>query len=342
MGGASQGVPVARVTVTPRRPVREVRPGAQCCMLCGIFVHSLLFFVGFIMLLHTWLVGATLAEDVMQGAERPVGAFAIVLRGILSSFVDVSFLDPVIPTTLSLDMWGFWVPGMLGTFVSITSLLGLATVRGHKSLCAVPYAAFAAVLLMWIVETGHVLTEVVKSEDLAHFPDEGELTEMQHFQKYMFNLTHAMFRDVLTDQVCEVSAEGVLCHSGLHEAVIFETFLQEVCVQTSDLEFDNRVRVCEEHGRRAGFLQQPSPTDEIYCRCRSAMFDLMAAMSKTFKCVSLGFLISALSVIYVAAEPKFRTMGSEQVEVLLFVIVGVVLLSYRLLLFSDAPHWITN
>lgn len=321
----------------------------------GTAVHCVIFSVGLILMMHATQVGATLSVDGHwpHGSELWTGlreALLMFLQNILLPFMEIPFIDVAdARTAMGVDVWGLWVPGFFSAFFIVTASLGLVTLRRQKSWSAVPYALLAAVLLVWQSQAGHALTEISSWEDL-NSDKLGLSDEAQRIQRHMFKVGHDTWAELYTEQQCK-SIQSVNnlprfmeCSADTFEAQLMPIVVQEVCRPrrtSAEPEFLRRVKACRDQGRKLHMLPSAATdSDAFYCRCRSAVFDMLQVVSRWFMVMWLFLLAGVLAAIYTAAEPKLGLMcHEERREVLCFAAVSTVILAVKATLFADALPW---
>jgi len=330
--------------------------GARVAHVCGTVVHSVIFSLGLVFLLHVANVGVALsAQGHWSVPGRALSSLrdglVTLLRNLLLPFAEASFLDPLMPQSAGgIDVWGFWIPGLLSVFFITTASLGLATIRWRRPSRAVPYALLAAVLLVWQAQVAQALMEIATWEDLGPASGRPRLTEAQKIQQYIFKAAHESFTQFYSEQQCR-AARGtgelpqlMTCAGSAMEAKLMPLVIQELCrprssSQTPD--FDARVRKCKDRGQRMKLLaSSSSDSDTFYCQCWSAMFDVLHTVSQWIVLIWLGLLAGVLSVLYIAAEPKLARMcAREQSEVMCFAVASIAILACKVTIFADGLPW---
>jgi len=345
--GVAQGVAAG----APQR----VAVGVRAAHACGALVHSVIFSLGLVFLLQVANIGVALdAQDHWSSAGTAVGSFrdavVMLLRNLLLPFAEATFLDPMMPESSGIDVWGFWVPGLLSFFFLSVAWLGLSTIRWRRPSRAVPYALLAAVFLVWQAQVSHTIIEISTWEDLGPSTGPSQLSVTQQVQQYFFKMGHESFTQMYSERSCKVAqkVDGIprlmRCSGETLEAKVMPLIVQEFCrAQSDDLEweFDVRVNACKDQGLRMRVLgSKTQESDAFYCRCWAAVFDKMQSFSKWIMFIWLAMLLGVLSVLYIAAEPKLSRMGSrEHSEVLCFAFISMALLACRVAIFPDGLPW---
>jgi len=323
----------------------------------GAFVHGAIVSFGLIFSLNVAYVGSALsAQGLWSSPGAVVGglrdALTVFLRNVLLPFGEATFLDPMMPESPGIDVWGFWVPGLLSLFFLLVASLGLATLRWRRPPWAIPYALLAAVFLVWQAQVSQVFAAVSVWEDPLPLAGASRATLAQQVQRHLFKMGHESFTRLYSEQQCRAravrGAEGaprqVKCEADTPEAKLMPFVVQELCRSRTDdaeAEFAARVGGCSALGQRMKLFQStPSESDAVFCQCWPAVFDSLQSVAGWMTVVWCGMLLGVLSVLYIAVEPRLSRMSSkEHCEVLCFAAVSIGFLACRVLLFPDKALW---
>lgn len=315
---------------------------------CGALVHSLILSLGLVFTLHVAKIHAALSAQGHWSAEGSMTSglwdAAVVL---LKTFTGASFLDPMIPESTGMDVWGFWVPGLLSLLLLTISLLGLATLRQRRPSRAIPYALLAAALLTYQVQVSQALMEVATWEDLSSLG----AAMPQKVQQYLFKSAHEAFAKTYAEQKCRAlkRADGlhVVCSGEGMEAKFMPLIMQEFCKAREDTDeagFEQRAKTCQNQGERMRLLplqEGERPRDALFCRCWTASFEALKSFARWVMLLWFGLLLGVLSVLYVASEPKLAQMcPTERREVLLFAAGSMALLAARVTMLPEGLPWL--
>mmetsp|Transcript_17889 Transcript_17889/g.34900 ORF Transcript_17889/g.34900 Transcript_17889/m.34900 type:complete len:383 (+) Transcript_17889:70-1218(+) len=335
-------------------PPRATSVSVKVAQFSGAFVHSLILSLGMIFLLHVLNVGVALNAQGQwsNSGELMVSfrdGFVLLVRNLLLPFAEASFLDPLMPESPGIDVWGFWVPGMLSFFFILTATLGIATIRGRRPSRAIPYAVCAAVFLVWKAQMSQAFIELASWESLGEGSRIGRSMpkHAQRVQQYLFKVGRESFSQLYTEHKCTVTARvddvprRMYCKSDSVEAKIIPIIVRDFCRSRPDdgeAEFDARIRGCKNQAHRLGLLNgDPSDSDGVYCSCWSAVFDALRLGSRWVMMAWVGLLMGVLSALYVAVEPRLACMGvRERSEVLAYAATGAVLLAFKAIMYPDS------
>jgi hypothetical protein len=318
----------------------------------GVLTQLIFMCVGLVLMLQAMQVALMLGFD--QQGSIWTGCWqglSLVLRSLLAPFVEEQYSSISISQAFDVHSLGLWFPAFLSAILIVTACLGFSTLRYRHPSCAVPYALLAAILLVGKAELGVVLKEVARWEDLGlrREPAVGSrLTqaEVKKMQSYFFKMSYEAFSDIYKAEKCSMVNQGndqdsnwIRCFSDTLEANLVELVVQELCQPTLPSRsgsFTKRVRSCRKQGHELQLLSQDGEAEEVYCRCWCGFFTWLQVASYFFVVIWFGMLLGVLSVIYAAAEPKLSRMGTvERAEVLTFASVVMLILAFRVTVFSD-------
>lgn len=334
-------------------PARSTGLGAVLQRLASWYawlVNAVVFICGVLFVLQAYQSGILLH---MQGAALTgCREAALLLFGNFALPFSEDAALAVSPTeTASLPVWSFWVPGMLGSALVLTSTLGHLSLRLKRPACVLPYAFLAAIFLVWQVEVSKMLSQVAYGEDFTVSEEQSEVEQPELVQLLMFQTSYNAFAKVFADQGCRASpspgpghrlVRATCAGSGL-EAKLMQVTVTEFCRARkpgdATTEFDRRVKACKTLGRKLRILPaELQPREDLYCRCRSATFDLLRLAARWIMAVWFAELFGVCAVLYLGAEPNLARMGAtERREVLAFALVGIAILACKVTVFADSP-----
>lgn len=231
---------------------------------------------------------------------------------------------------------------IIGTFLSMSASLGLATLRRQPGR-AVLYATFAAVLLAWILHCGLMLRELSEMEDLGQ--DISSLTQLQQMKRQIFKEARGAFAQLYKGRQCKVIQQVVTplttplrisCNMSTIEGRITQAMVQGFCGDSLRTDgFPHRVDTCLTGGVKLGLLSEGIEHDIIFCQCWLACFDMLALESWCYLGMWGILLYGVIAVLYTAAEPALNRMCDQQWrDVCWFLIVGITGLVCKSLFFT--------
>mmetsp|Transcript_58346 Transcript_58346/g.181229 ORF Transcript_58346/g.181229 Transcript_58346/m.181229 type:complete len:381 (+) Transcript_58346:208-1350(+) len=337
---------------------RDTTPALAAARLYGSFVHSVVLTFGLVFLIQVGNISASLSA---QGQWFSSGtamsslkdALVLLLGNLLAPFGDASFLESSMPESPSVDVWGFWVPGILSVFFLSVASLGLATMRCRRPSRAVPYTFLAAIFVVWQAQVGQALLEMSTWEGVGDATGAASPTAPKQVQEYLFKTAHESFAQSYVEHRCRAAKarEGatplIRCEADTMEAKLVPIIVQEVCRARTDgtkVDFESRVASCRARGQRMRLFPSASQeADNFYCRCWPAVFSALRITARWIMVIWIGLLAGVLSVLYVAAEPKLSRMSSkEHSEVLCFAVASMILLACRVIWLPDGLPWLRS
>mmetsp|Transcript_72982 Transcript_72982/g.158395 ORF Transcript_72982/g.158395 Transcript_72982/m.158395 type:complete len:388 (+) Transcript_72982:146-1309(+) len=373
--GAQAGQPpqrhggAAHAARLPGLPARSFRAQLldRLAHRCGAFVHIILVLFGLAFVLHVIQVGmffgvkSSFEEDEVGAWRDFAVSVIIVLHQVLLLFFQAEWvqsiwsaigLRDVFHSTVSLEVWAIWIPGLLGFFLAFTGWLGLASRRRQQAKFAVPYAACAAVLLVWQANIAHVVIELASWEDPSRWSRSP--AEVQRMQKNLFKVSRDALGQLFVDQQCQVGrledeasfVTGLMaeCRGDGLEAQLLPVILKEFCgprMLEPQTRFARRVRRCSEEGLKLGLLpQEQLGSDAMFCQCWPAVFNLLDTAWRWVVLFWAWLMVGVLSVLYTAAEKKTSMMsGRELYELGIFAFFAVIVLTTKVMAYPEAFPW---
>ncbi|CAE8649178.1 unnamed protein product, partial [Polarella glacialis] len=208
--------------------------GARMARTLALFVHGSMFVAGTMIIVHVAYIGLSLDA---QGHWADRGemwaglrnAYILLLRSFLMPFMEASFLDPYVPHSIDLDVWGFFVPGILCLFITNMAWLGLTSLRWPSSGRAIVYSLFAAVLLVSQAQVNQAMNEITSWEELmaASGPAQSKSIQPWQIQQHLFKASHSSFGQIFTEAKCKIVSavstalqERVECSAETAEATL--------------------------------------------------------------------------------------------------------------------------
>eukprot|EP00927_Polykrikos_kofoidii_P060835 TRINITY_DN55743_c0_g1_i1.p1 TRINITY_DN55743_c0_g1~~TRINITY_DN55743_c0_g1_i1.p1 ORF type:complete len:394 (+),score=61.91 TRINITY_DN55743_c0_g1_i1:43-1182(+) len=318
-------------------------------------LHILVSAFGIMFLFHAVPAALALhAEDSLTEIASGFSTAAIVLVGTLAMPFSnaASVLVTDMEENISFAVTSVWIPAILGVFLTFTASLAQLTLRKFRC-CVIPYALLAVVLLVWQAEIGKLVSKVVEEESMDLAADKKSFDVAQARQYHMFNISYEGFSTVYEDNGCSATVPTggktrvrVKCSRTTMEGQFLEMAIMQLCTATSFSErrlrmiivdFERRVERCMTQGRKLRmFSTRTSTRDNVFCRCKAATFDWMRVVSRWATVVWIGEMVASFGVLYFGVAPSLAKMGKdERREILLFAAVGLVGMSYRVLICED-------
>eukprot|EP00928_Gymnodinium_smaydae_P013801 TRINITY_DN15007_c0_g1_i2.p1 TRINITY_DN15007_c0_g1~~TRINITY_DN15007_c0_g1_i2.p1 ORF type:complete len:394 (+),score=56.93 TRINITY_DN15007_c0_g1_i2:66-1184(+) len=322
-------------------------------------VHTLIGTFGFLCLLHTAQAGLTLHA---QG----VSVASLGWRGLVDAALLIfgNFIVPFSQSAASyvtraqesvgFDALSVWMPCILGVFFLWTSALAQLSLRFRRLMFVAPYALSAVFMLVWQAEMMKMITKIAEEEVFEIKENAVNLDKSQAVQLYMLNASYAGFSSVYEEQRCAATLPTgnkwgfkpvqVECEGDSLEAQLMQMASSQFCRAHSGVpafidNYQSRVEMCLKQGGSLRVLpSRTRPRDTVFCRCRTAMFDILRVAMKW--CLGCWFveLFAAVSVLYFGAEANLSKMDSqERYEIIGFAAVGTLALALKMTVFADPP-----
>eukprot|EP00927_Polykrikos_kofoidii_P061391 TRINITY_DN56227_c0_g1_i1.p1 TRINITY_DN56227_c0_g1~~TRINITY_DN56227_c0_g1_i1.p1 ORF type:complete len:395 (-),score=70.73 TRINITY_DN56227_c0_g1_i1:13-1176(-) len=320
----------------------------------SMLLHTIVGSFGMLILFHAVQMAVTLhAQDALKFVVSGFWTAIMVLAGnvVLPFSTIAASLALEIQENMNFVVAAVWMPMILGFLLLLTACLAQLTLRKFR-LFVVPYALLAALFLVWQAEMGKLLSKVADEEDINLVDAQKTLNIAQMRQYIMFNVSYDGFSKVYSDSDCSATLPTggknrlrVNCAKTTMEAQFMQAGTQLCTGSTfgdkrskfTSVDFERRVEKCMTQGRQLKlFATGTSTRDNVFCRCRATTFDWLHVMSQWVMVVWVGEIVAAFGVLYFGVASNLAKMGKdERREILLFAILGLVSLSFRVLFFPD-------
>lgn len=285
-----------------------------------------------------------------QGVNGLTQACRLLLGNFMMPFSEFA-AAAIFPTDMaSIKVLGFWVPTLLGGMIISTACLGHLSLKFRRSPFVLLYMCLVVVQLVWQVELNKILRIISNAEDLAEVVALSKQDRLQSVQWAMFEAPYQGFVEMYTEQKCQATLPNSFdakvqfeCAEESIEGNVMQFVVSEFCrvrkpftaAQVQD--FGTRVEACKLQGLEAKILpSRTRPREQVFCRCRSAIYDWLRFMVKWIMLLWCGELLGVCIVVYFCVEQNLEKMDPlQRREVLGFAIVGIAALVGRVTLLAD-------
>lgn len=248
-------------------------------------------------------------------------------------------------TSVSISVWSFWLPAMLGVSILAYGIFGRLSMRFRSAKCLVPFAAFAVTFLMWQVEMSQMISSFAYEEEFKLTQGQTHLSKKQTFHYGMFKQAYDGFSITMKTNQCELTQQpqgiSAKCMVESFESKMMEVLVSQFCRPRSKAKkevtaFQARVEVCVQQGKFLEILPDRATAslhDEAFCRCRAVMYDVIQAVSKWAMVVWFAELLGVCGVFYIGVEANLARMDrTAQNEILGFAGIGITLLVAKVMM----------
>jgi len=285
-----------------------------------------------------------------EGRNGLIEAARLLAGNFVMPFSEIAAAQIFPADVAGIKVLGFWAPCLLGGMIISTALLGHLSLRFRRGSFVLLYSCFVVVQLVWQVELNKVLRTVAGAEDLADVIALARQNQMQTVPHVMYEAPYASFVDMYTEQQCSAtlpkSYDGQVrleCTEEGMESKVMQFVVGEFCrvrkpfTQSQVEDFGKRVEACKAQGRKANILpERDRPRENVFCRCRSAVYDWLRFMTKWIMLIWCVELVGVCIVVYFCVEKNLAKMEPlQRREVLGFAAIGIVLLVARVTIFAD-------
>lgn len=322
-----------------------------CNFLIATGALFILHAVQAMVLIDSQLIFGDGANDLKKSATMLFGNFAMPFSESAALLFASGQPRPeaAIPEMMSVGVWGFWMPLLLGGVLMCYGGCGRISMRLPHPVFAMPFALLAVVFLMWQVEVSKMLSQVAYEEEFKFKSEQTKLEPLQMMHYELYKVGYEKFSEALAEQHCNLKVISdpdkpisLDCKGQDIEARLMEVVLPEICrAHAFDAgavkDFSRRIEVCKIQGRQLKILPEKSfAREDAFCICRSVVYDWLQVISKSSMVIWFGKLLGVCGVLYFIVEPNLsRLSAKERREIHFFSILGLLGLICRVFLVDD-------